>query len=66
MKQVTVSELENAISFGKNDYESKNIPFDREIESFDTFLRNCVDATNHNNGSLKDAIEIAETNFNSL
>ena len=66
MKTVTVSELKKEINFSKNDYESKNIPFDREIESFDTFLRNCVDATNHNNGSLKDAVLIAENSFKSL
>ena len=66
MKKVTVSQLQKAINFSRKDYESKNIPFDREIESFDTFLRICVDATNHNNRILKDAVLIAENRFKSL
>ena len=59
-------QIKTAINFSKKAYEAKNIPFAKEIQSFESFISEIAYAVNENKGTLKDAVEIAESNFKFL
>jgi len=59
-------QIKSGISFTKKSYEAKNIPFEREIQSFESFITEIAYTVNENKGSISDAIEMAEQSFKSL
>ena len=58
--------LHFVINFSKKDYEAKNIPFEREIQSFESFITEIANTVNDNKGTLADAVEMAEQSFKSM
>lgn len=59
-------QIKSAISFSKKDYEAKNTPFVKEIQSFESFIIEIANAVNENKGTIADAVEMAEQSFKSL
>ena len=61
----TAKQLKERLSFTRDDYK-KAVPAGNGYANYDEFIQNVMNQCRENNGTLEDAIIIAEDAFNKL